>query len=444
MTLTLRKYTTVLGLVVGLCLLQPSPSRGSIFDTYGFGSRGTAMGNALTAGALDFHAVYYNPAQLMERNMTHVGVGVSYIHPNLSIDRDLLTSDNPSILPGQNVGFTVGVSTPLGGVFKQKVALGFGMFIPLMRMTRAQNVDYGSPQFYNYENLPDKLIVALGAAVRPFPWLDIGIGTQILADLDGQGDVTLSLVEGKVTDRKMSIDLHGDLALTAGMTVRPMKGLSLAISYRESLDLAYSLPLYAEIKEIGMLVFDISGTSLYTPHQINVGVQYTIPEWNLSIASDLTYALWSLAPSPSPIITVNLDNSGLIPSADPQPLLDAESGPIDLEAKDVLIPRLGLEYHPISSLALRAGYSYRPTPLPTPIHQTNYADSDAHLTSVGLAWSFQDPTHVHKKPITIGLSAQWTILRPRRVDKADPNDATGSYTIGGSLLYVGLDIQHDF
>jgi len=400
-----------------------------------------AMGNALTASANDYHATYYNPAQLMERPHVHVGTGFSYVHPALSIDRNMLGSEHPSVLPVPNSGFTIGVSTPLGGVFKNRVAFGFGLFMPMMQMTRAEAIDYNSPQFYRYQNLTDKLIILLGGAIRLTDWLDVGIGAQILADLDGRGDVSLSLVDQRVTKRRLSIDLHGDVALTAGVTVRPVPSWAIAVSYRSALDLSYKLPLTAEIEEVGTIFYEIQGTSLYTPHQLNAGVSYRLLDNNLLLTSDVTVAFWSAAPSASPKIKLLLEAKDTDP---PENLLEAESGNIPLNAQTTVTTRLGVEYKPIESIALRAGYVYRPTPIPNQIYQTNYGDSDAHVASVGLAYSFHDPTKVHKKPLTIGLAAQMTFLRPRHVGKSDKSNETGSYDLDGAVWTLGFDIQHDF
>ena len=57
----------------------------------------------------------------------------------------------------------MGISTAIGGLFKDKLAFGFGLFVPILRLTRAQSVDYSVPQFYMYENLPDRLVIALAA-----------------------------------------------------------------------------------------------------------------------------------------------------------------------------------------------------------------------------------------------------------------------------------------
>ncbi|MFT7621280.1 MAG: long-subunit fatty acid transport protein [Myxococcota bacterium] len=427
--------------LTAFAVLLVAPASASIFDTYGFGTRGKGMANALTASARDYHAVYYNPAQLMERSEVHVGLGLTWSEPMLFINRSLPNSPNETVLPGRNVGIHLGVSTPLGGIFQDKLAFGVAFFMPLVRVTRAEFIDASTPHFYMYENLPDKLLILFGMGAKPLEWLKLGLGVQVLADLSGSADVQMSLTDSRITRRRLSIDLNSDLAVTAGITVTPIPGLNLAVSYRQDIDLAFSLPVTAQIEELGVLHFDLAGTSLYSPHQINAGVAWTLPWVPLTVALDMTYALWSLAPSPVPTTTFSLDASAV--TGDSTPLIEAASSPRDLGAVDVFMPRIGLEYL-VGDFSLRTGYAYRPTALPAPVYDMNFVDTDAHVLTLGADWSFVDPLKVHKKPLTIGLAVQATVLRSRPINKVDPTDVTGSFAAGGAILSIGVDLQHDF
>ena len=421
-------------------LLLPVGAGASIFDTYGFGARGKAMGNAMTAAAYDYHAIYYNPAQLMERLEIHVGFGLSYIEPQLGFLRGNENSALTSLVPERNLGYHMGISTPLGGVFKNKLAFGAGFFAPVLRVTRAEFTDAGRPNFYMYESLPDKLLIAVAMAGQPFEWWKLGVGIQVLADLDGRAELELSLVDQRVTRRKLSIDLHSDLALTAGMTFTPTKGLNIAVSYRQDLDLEFKLPVSANITDLGQLDFSLSGTSLYTPHQINAGVSWRLPWVPLRIVADMTWAMWSRAPSPVPEVAFTIDANVLTDDPGHAPIIDVAQAPVSLQTVDVIIGRIGMEYT-LGDLDLRAGYFFRPTPIPNQVADTNFVDSDAHVATLGAGWGMRDGA---KRPLSISVAFQATVLRPRRVDKDDPDDATGSYTAQGAVYSVGLDIQHDF
>ena len=102
-----------------------------------------------------------------------------------------------------------------------------------------------------------------------------------------------------------------------------------------------------------------------------------------------------------------------------------------------------VEYRP-GDFAVRSGYAYRPTPLPEQRHDTNLADTDAHLLTLGAAWAMPDPEDPARQPLVIGLSFQATLLRPRRHEKVEPADPTGTFKMDGAILSVGLDLTHDF
>ncbi|HIA04457.1 MAG TPA: hypothetical protein EYN66_21610 [Myxococcales bacterium] len=345
------------------------------------------------------------------------------------------------------MGFHIGISTPLGGVFADKVAFGATFYVPLIRLTRAETVDHGVPQFVMYENLQDKLLVLVGLAAQPWDWLNLGIGMQIMSDVSGDSNVQISLTDRQVTRRQMAIDLHAELSMTAGLSADLIEGLTLGVSFRESTSLHYRVPIYALIEEIGTLTFDIEGKSMFTPHQLNAGVNWRLPWLPLTLAADLTWAMWSMAPSPVPHAIIQIDNSQMIADAPEgtvaKKIIDIKSQPVPLEAQDIVIPRLGLEYQ-LGAFELRCGYFYRPTPVPTQVYQTNFADSDAHVFTFGAAWTGTDPFNAFRKPVTLGLGFQWTQLSARRVDKVDSNDATGDYFIKGGIFSVGFDLQHDF
>ncbi|MCA9524297.1 MAG: hypothetical protein KC609_25185, partial [Myxococcales bacterium] len=124
--------------LVALLSLVSMPSVASVFDTYGFGARGTALGNAQTASSEDFYGLYYNPATLTVRKRVHFGFGVGLILPKLKINRSNAQSEIPSLVPGLNLGVHLGVVFPIGGLIQNKLAIGIGVFLPTIRLTRLE------------------------------------------------------------------------------------------------------------------------------------------------------------------------------------------------------------------------------------------------------------------------------------------------------------------
>jgi long-subunit fatty acid transport protein len=157
---------------------------------------------------------------------------------------------------------------------------------------------------------------------------------------------------------------------------------------------------------------------------------------------------WHEAPPPLQITVVKLSGAGL----------DALglSGALDAPAKgqnrvvrpgfvDTLEWRTGAEYRALKgTLALRAGYQYRPTPVPDQTSGTNIIDCNAHVVTAGFGVTFLMP-HVFARPVTIDAAYQAQILEPRSAKKSNPNDAVGDWTATGLVhaLAVGWTYHFD-
>jgi hypothetical protein len=135
------------GAAITALLAAPSADA-STFHVFGYTGRSIGMGGALTAGAGDFTALFYNPAALTLDPRINLGVGVTVLVPDLYVDRE--GAGPPAVassLPEVNSGIQLGWRYPLGGVFEKKVALGLGVYLPIARIIHVQGVDPARPQW---------------------------------------------------------------------------------------------------------------------------------------------------------------------------------------------------------------------------------------------------------------------------------------------------------
>lgn len=417
-------------------------AQASVFDTYGFGSRPAAMGNAHAAAAEDYTGVFYNPGTLTVRRRPHLGLGVHLVAPSLSADAqprdrgpDVDLAPAP-ITPRTNVGVHLGLLFPLGGLIDNRFALGLGVYVPTIQVTRVASFDPVTPHFYRYDALPDKINVALGAAFELHPTVSIGLGYQYLGTLTGDAQIDLDLLTQRFTRKDVDVDIQGKGGLTAGLLIRPHESLRVGVSYRSALSVAYVLDVDINLVGIGALVVDIAGVALYTPEQYTVGVAWQ--RTGVTVTGDLIWSRWSNAPDPSPSFTVTLDGADIGLGA-----IVADADPVDLAAEDTLEARIGAEWAVQSNLWLRAGYGMRPTPLPSQTGFTNYLDSDAHVVGLGVGYSMPDPLERWDSPVIFELTVQGTILEDRRHEKA-PDRAYDSYSAGGTIWHVAFTSRHDF
>jgi hypothetical protein len=409
--------------IVLLGMAAPGVAGASSWDLYGFGARGASLAGAMTAAGDDRTATYYNPAALLAGEGPRLALGVDWVIPALNIDFD---EGAPPLAPndvGMDVGLHVGLSVPLGGWFERRVAVGLGVHHAADGGTRIETFDPQRPQFFLYQSLPDKVLLAPAVAVEITPWLLVGGGLQVLAFLEGEANASVSLGAHRVTKTGVRVDILARNAPTVGALLRPSESLDVGLTYRHGLDFTYELPLQLEIEEVGTLSLNVAGVALYTPPQADAGVAWR-PTPDLLLLAGLTWAGWSHSPDPAADVLIELQGENI----GREQLAKAESVPVDLGAQDVLIPRLGAEWTR-KDWTLRGGVAFRPTPLPTPTGRTNYIDSSALITGLGASWRW----------LEVAALATW--LSPRSIKKNLATDPVGSYVAGGAVFRLTLGIS---
>ncbi|TNF36284.1 MAG: hypothetical protein EP329_05370 [Deltaproteobacteria bacterium] len=424
-------------------------ARASSFDLYGFSSRARGMGNAQVALGINYDAAYYNPANILSRKQTHFGMGLDLVVP--ALDFTPVQGAFEPLMPDTSAGFHLGASTPISGAFADRLGFGIALFHPLTSGTKIESIDPATPYFYRYQNLPDKLVLALALAGEPTPWLRIGAGIQVLATFDGEVNASLSLAEGRFTRESIDVEIVPAASPTAGLALGPFEGLRFGATWRHELELDYQLPVVATIEGIGDLDVYVHGVSLYTPSQLALGVGWEsapAPEPGVSVEVGLTWELWSAAPPAGADFVLTVDDSEVRPPTDPQDqpeeLIAVRSTGAPVGARDTVTPRIGVEWRPDTTWTARAGWFWRPTPLPTPIYQTNLLDATAHVFSLGAGVTFGDPIGVTSSPLMLDLTVQLTRLDQRAVQKDPTGRPTGAYTFGGLIWHIGLDLRHDY
>jgi hypothetical protein len=349
------------------------------------------------------------------------------------------------VLPRAFSGFTLGALTPFGGLLDNRVAFGITAYLPANNLIRAEGLDPQRPQFYAYQSLPDKFNILGALAYKPVDWLSLGLGFQVLANLDGDVRLELDVLNHTYERADIVVKVKPKANLTAGLLFMPTDELRVGVAWRGELDLFYRLPVTAELGSPLRLAIDVSETVLYQPHQIAFGISYRLADPDLLLSADLVWSLWSMAPDPSPHVSLDVGGS-LIDGLGLGETLDVNTAgrTLELGFVDTLSPRFGLEYTPIRWMTLRGGYLYRPTPAPRQTGATNYLDNDAHGASLGLAFTFSDPLDVHPNPVVLEAGNQLTILSRRTVFKASESDPVGDLSHGGLVYSVGISVSHSY
>ncbi|MCA9521521.1 MAG: outer membrane protein transport protein, partial [Myxococcales bacterium] len=270
-------------------------------------------------------------------------------------------------------------------------------------------------------------------------------GIQVLAKLFGDVGLTIDVLNDQLTKSNITVEVIPTANFTAGILVRPFKALRIVVTYRASLALNFKLPAALRLGDPISLNLDISGTVLYTPHQFSFGASYHFEKPRLTIAVDFLYALWSRAPDPSPQLKVDvggtlLDGLGLANAID----IGRSTPSIKMRFRNTLTYRIGVEYGPLTWLRVRAGYFYRPTPVPSQTQAYNYLDNDVHAISAGLSFTFANPLEVHRRPVSIDVSGQVLLMPSKTSLKTDPLDPVGNLSYSGAVFTMAISLRHDF
>lgn len=428
-------------LVLLVLLLAPMRARASTFDTYGFGSRGLALGGAQTADAQDFTATFYNPALLVNRQKINVGFGVFYEKPNLTVTPDDPSAQLKVANPPDFASYSLGLVYPFAGKVQNKVALGLGISLPVHHLIRVQGVEPTTTSWYLYESSPDRVQIFAGLSVKPVEWFSFGVGAQFLSDFGGDIEFNIDLFNKRFARRDLTSELITKGAPVAGLAFTPLPNLTVGLSYRSSLELDLDLPTNIVLGDLGTLFLDVRSTTFYTPHEVTLGVKFD-PTEELTLTGDLEYARWSAAPNPAVRVKVRL-NGDLVKGLglDQALALDSQDAPPGFE--DILIPRLGVEYRPSVRFAARGGYFFRPTPVPLQNGLSNILDGSTHAFSAGLGVKFDDPLEILADPVEVDVVAQHGLVTNRVAQKL-PVSGQPTYSYGGTTELFAVDVRYNF
>jgi len=116
----------------------------------------------------------------------------------------------------------------------------------------------------------------------------------------------------------------------------------------------------------------------------------------------------------------------------------------DSSFRDILVPRLGIEYVLEKTLALRGGYAYIPSPVPDQLQGQNYLDCNKHVFSIGAGYTWEQIPwlKIWPNPFTLNGYFQYSWLVNRTYNK-DPGFGP-DVDLGGYMLNGGLSIKLHF
>ncbi|MCP5048862.1 MAG: hypothetical protein GY940_16945 [bacterium] len=342
------KLAVVLGLMVGMSAGLYSNG----LNLNSNGSKAIAMGGAFVGLADDYSAVHWNPAGLTQMKETSVSLFVTDIVPKGTYQFALAGVD--AAAKSKNF-FSGGV-----GYFKplsENVVFGIYAYAPSgvgveWEPNELSNLTGGVP--YVYESYIGVVNVTPTIAFKLSPTVSLGIGVNVhygFLEIQKPG-------AGQYFE-----DLDGfAVSGSVGLLFKPSKTFSFGVSYKTPIKATLKghaemsgAPVVGAIYGVNIPDMDDAQRPVTFPMWFGAGIALT-PNEKLTFTADLQWTNWK---------SFGEDGEIHMEFANPlwvQFFQDAAS--IELDWKDTLQVRFGMEYKASDSFALRLGYYYDPDPAP--------------------------------------------------------------------------------
>jgi long-chain fatty acid transport protein len=448
----------------GALILGATSARANPLDTFGFGSRGTAMGGAVAADSGDFSAGYYNPANLAQVRRLDISVGYfSAIH-------HLQTNGHDNAVDPVR-GLVGGFVAP-GKLFGVPFAFGIAVHLPDDRLSRVRALRQETVRWELYDNRNQRLYLAANLALTPFQGLEsaplvvrsleIGGGISFMSSTTGRLDITGSANILRPDESQLRHEVEASLGAIRypqfGARFKVHDNLALALVYRGQfqLDLDIRARLQGDLviggvpQTTAFYALRAQSVDAFLPQQVVLGSSWH-PNDDLKVNLDFTWVNWSAYVPPVAKLDVALDippppsgfPNGIMPPTTPAP-----THVVKMDVHDRIVPHLGVEWRALSKSRfdgfIRGGYEYAKSPIGEQTGVTNYLDRDRHSVSLGLGFKMTRPLGKLVDDIRFDVHGQLSILPEGVTHKSDPADFVGDYVAGGQIWNLGTTISIGF
>lgn len=422
-----------------LLLAVATPAAADNLEEFGFGPRGQAMGNALTAVADDATATYYNPGGLILSRPLSLHLGFSFAEYGLRFDSTSGgdADDDVERIPDLSA-FTLGVSATIPVDVRDRIGIGVGIFLPTRGLLNLKvSANASTPEWFRYGHKHDRVHILPAVGVKITDWLSVGLGASIF--IDALGGTTVSTGVAQPLAPSFELKLKPDAGVVFGALLRPASWLSFGLTYRSEVSFKLDFPASAVAQGIAIPLL-LESIAFFTPHQVQFGAAVR-PTDALLLTVDLLWANWSAYDDPFLVVSSSV---AAVPARQS----------VDLD--DVVSPRFGAEFVVNDLLTLRGGYGYRPTMVPSQDNRpTNLVGSDKHVFTAGLGFHFgqepveSDPGGKDARPppktrlfdIDLFVQFHWHT----EVSTSRPvGDPVGSWDADGWIINGGIALRAQF
>jgi len=450
----MKKHARV-GLLCAIAIASlPRTASAGPTDTFGFGSRSTAMGGAVSANVSDFSANYYNPAGLAGAKSLQFDIGYMRTFHYLKMNG----RDN-AVDPMRALVFGLVAPGEVAGI---PFAFGMALHLPDDRVFRVRSLDQEQPRWEMYDNRTQRIFLAVNLALKPWKWLEIGGGVAFLSAtrvrLDITGTIDLKTPEASQLRHEVDADLTAIRYPQAGIRILPNDKMRFAAVYRGEFQLDINIDAQLDVTAdfaglpVPFYTFITTRTvNAFLPRQVVVGGSYDITN-RLTVNLDATWINWASYKSPVTLVTARTDIRP--PPGFPKTLLPDKPAPtviIEPKFENRVVPRIGIEARlPLGKeslgheLALRGGYFYERSPIPAQGNGTNFVDADRHAFSAGVGVKLHAIARELPGDLRFDVHAMYSYLPERVTLKESAADLIGDYRAGGTIWSIGSTMSVSF
>lgn len=459
------------------------PTQPLASDYFGLGSRNAALSGAVSADCEDGAAAWYNPASLA---VAPGAVGLFYTSMFSGVSTSLESPGSLGHIPtfqlrdadgmldqGASQG-AVDEAAQAAGDLERFSGIGMSFVLPLGRLFPALPVpaalggtvlvpgDGGSlahfsgnradRPFFPTFNTPfnqARIHFGLGSTLWP-DHLWLGGGTSVHSRVNGTFSTQNPVASydpahpdknppaPSQADTSQRLDLAA--SWTAGILARPLPWAGIALVYHSAEETSMDMNIEAVMElDLGEPVrvevpYQMTGAFAWRPHRLLAGLTATPPDTGLTITAEVEFALWKQFEEHIQVLELKVPDEAL--SQESTLYIDDLGGWFRVDStgrpaarlRNTWTPRAGLEYRWTNGLAVRGGYSFRPSPLePDQQYRNMLLDNSWHSVTLGTGVRLLRKGETRPE-LSLSAHAQGIYLVPR-------DNAVGA-TGGGSSPYA--------
>lgn len=384
-------------------------------------------------------AVYYNPAALVYDSRGEMTAGLMHVRHDLNYTDG--TGNGPSsgtVQDDPSQQIMLGLKTNISSM----TTINHPIYVALMvssekfgrEMLAFNSKTSGEPQYLEYSRHP--LFLTVGGATQL--WRGINLGASVQVNLSNSATLDTGLVlNGQTYHENLDISAENKYRPIVGLTINWgdtfcsgscwLQNLDTAVSYRGYSYTQTSVAANTTNYQLAFIPLEINSViDAYQPDTYSVGVRYNFGRMRVAVTGE--YQTWS-------DLTHRLEHDTIKDQA-------VTAGNLDF--KDIVVPRLGVEYDLTKNFTLVSGVAWEPSALDGDRSKdVNYIGADRWVFGLGFRATVEHPI-VLAHPLTIGFGWQHQELDSETYNLSYTDPQTGATnaprkvtTDGSSDAFVG-------